>query len=51
MKIKGYLGDWFAAFFIVALIYLLVRPQSVAAEAVHQFSEALTVLVRTSTNL
>jgi hypothetical protein len=44
-------GDWAAALFLVALVYVLVRPQSAAADMVTQFSKAMAALVRTVTDL
>lgn len=46
---KGMAGDWIAGIFLLAIIYMLVRPQSVAADAVHLFGEAVTSLVATVT--
>lgn len=44
-------GDVLAGIFLVTLVYVLVRPQSVAADAVKQFSAALASLVKTATDL
>lgn len=44
-------GDVIAAIFLVALIYALVRPRSVAAEAVRMFGDAMASLVKTATDL
>lgn len=43
----GIIADWIAGIFLVALIYILVRPQSKAAEFVDLFSKAMVALVRT----
>jgi hypothetical protein len=43
-------GDWFAVFFTVAIIYVLVRPQSKAAQLVQTLGQFLTALVRTATD-
>lgn len=51
MAIKGVIGDWFAALFIIALLYMLVRPQSVASDAVRLFGDAMVSLVRAATDL
>lgn len=42
-------GDIIAATFLVALIFVLVRPQSKAAEAVKVITDALASIVTTAT--
>jgi hypothetical protein len=51
MSIGSTVADFFAALFIVAVIYVLVRPRSAAAEMVTNFSAALAALVRTATDI
>ncbi len=48
---KGQLADWFAALFLVAVVYVLVRPRSAAADAVKGFSDAMVAIVKTATDL
>jgi hypothetical protein len=48
---RSTLGDWFAAFFLIVIIYVLVRPSSAAAEAVDLFSKAMTSIVRAVTDM
>lgn len=44
-------GDWIAAVFLVALVYLLVRPRSAAADAVDLFAKAMTSVVKAVVDL
>lgn len=39
------LADWIVGFFLLAMIYLLVRPDSVATDFITSFSAALASLV------
>lgn len=48
---KSVLGDWVAGIFIVALIYVLVRPRSAAADAVTLFSKGMAAIVRNVTDM
>ena len=48
---RGAVGDWVAALFFVAVVYVLVRPQSAAADMVTQFSKAMAAIVRSVTDL
>lgn len=48
---RGLIADWFAALLLVTVIYVLVRPQSKAAEFVDLFAKAMTALVRTVTDM
>lgn len=48
---KSSLGDWIAAFFLIVIIYVLVRPNSAAADAVDLFSKAMTSIVRAVTDM
>jgi hypothetical protein len=43
------IGDLFAALFLVTLIYILVRPNSKAADAVDLIGNALSSLVNAAT--
>lgn len=45
------LADWFAVLFIVAIIYVLVRPRSKAAELVDGFGRFVIALVSKATDL
>jgi len=45
------LADILTALFVVAIITVLVRPRSAAAEAVRSFSSAMAALVRTVTDI
>lgn len=51
MKRIGRISDWFAVFFLVVLLYILVRPQSAAADLIDQFSKAMSALVRATTDI
>lgn len=48
---KTFLGDWFAAFFLVAVVYVLVRPQSRASEAVTLFAKGMAAIVSNVTDM
>lgn len=48
---KATAGDFVAGVFFVALIYVLVRPNSAATAAVKLFSDAMVSLVRTVTDM
>lgn len=48
---RASLGDWAAAFFLLVIIYVLVRPNSAAASAVDLFSQAMTSIVRAVTDM
>lgn len=48
---KATIGDVLAGVFVVALVYVLVRPRSKGAEAVKLLGDVLTSLVRTVTNM
>lgn len=43
------LGDWLGVLFIVAVIYVLVRPRSRAAQLVEALGAMVVALVRTAT--
>jgi hypothetical protein len=45
------LGDALALIFLVAVIYVLVRPQSKAASAVAAVTDMVTAMVRRATDL
>lgn len=49
MKYK--LADIIAGFFFLAIIYVLVRPRSKAAELLDNVTSAAVALVKTATNL
>jgi preprotein translocase subunit YajC len=44
-------ADWLGLLLVVAIIYVLVRPQSKAAELVDAVMDMLTSLVRGATGL
>lgn len=48
---KGLVGDYVALIFFLAILYVLVRPRSVAADAVREFSAAMVALVKTVTDM
>lgn len=50
-KIKGTVGDFMAAIFLVALIFLLVKPKSPAADAVKAFGDAMIALTSAVTSV
>lgn len=50
-RLKGSIGDWVAALFLVTVIYVLVRPRSAAAEAVVMFSSGMAAIVRNVTDM
>lgn len=43
--VRHNLADWIVGFFLLAMIYLLVRPDSVATDFIANFTAALTALV------
>lgn len=45
------IGDWLGLLFVVALIFLLVRPGSGAVALVNAFAHLLTALVQQATDL
>jgi Na+/H+ antiporter NhaD/arsenite permease-like protein len=49
--VKEYIADWAAALFVLTLVYVLVRPNSKAADAVSAFSSAMAAIVRTAVDL
>lgn len=49
--LKGGLGDWIAALFLLVIVYVLVRPSSAAASAVDLFSKAMASIVRAVTDM
>lgn len=48
---KGTVGDWVAALFLVTVVYVLVRPRSAAADAVELFSKGMAAIVRNVTDM
>lgn len=51
MSGRGLVADWVTGMFLVAIVYVLVRPRSKAAEFVQMFSNAVIAMVRTATDL
>jgi UPF0716 family protein affecting phage T7 exclusion len=49
--IKGFIGDWIGLLFLVAIVYILVRPQSKAAQLVDAVGHMLVSIVRRVTDL
>lgn len=45
------IGDWLAVLAVVAIVYVLVRPQSKAAELVEGFGGMVVVMVQRATGL
>jgi hypothetical protein len=45
------MGDWFALLFVVAMVYVLVRPRSKAAELVDGFGKFVVAMVSKATDL
>lgn len=45
------LGDWFMLLFVVAAVYVLVRPRSKAAEFVTSIGGMMTAMVRRATDI
>jgi hypothetical protein len=45
------IADVITGLFVVAVIYVLVRPQSKAADMIRLFSDAVATLVKTATDL
>lgn len=45
------IGDWLGLLFVVAIIYVLVRPQSKAGQAVEAFGRMLVAMVSKATDL
>jgi hypothetical protein len=48
---RGFVGDWIGLLFVVAIIYVLVRPSSKAAELVESLGNMLVALVRRATDI
>lgn len=48
---RGYFGDWAGLLFIVAIVYVLVRPSSKAAQTVDAIGNMLVAIVRQATDL
>lgn len=46
-----FVGDWFALFFLVTVVYLLVRPRSAARQAVDDFATAMVALTKAAVDL
>lgn len=44
------LGDWFGLLFFVAILYVLVRPQSNAAQLIQYLGSFLKALVSSATD-
>lgn len=44
-------GDWLGLLLVVAIVYVLVRPRSKAAELVEALGNMLTAMVRTTADL
>jgi hypothetical protein len=51
MNLNFPLADIVTGLFIVAVVYVLVRPQSKAADMIRLFSDAVATLVKTATDL
>lgn len=44
-------GDWLGLAFVVAIIYVIVRPNSKAGETVTAFTSMLVSMIRRATDL
>jgi hypothetical protein len=44
------IADWLGLVFVVAVIYLILRPSSKAAEAVEGFTDMIVSMVRAATS-
>lgn len=44
-------GDWFAVLFLLAIVYVLVRPASQAAKLVDALGAAAVAVVRRATDI
>jgi len=49
--VRAYLADLLAAVFLLAILYVLVRPQSKGADLVNGFGAAMTAIVTAATDL
>lgn len=47
----GRFADWLGLAFVVAILYLIVRPGSKVAEAVESFGDFMIAMVRRATDL
>jgi hypothetical protein len=47
----GVVGDVLAAVFVLAIVYVLVRPQSKGGELVTAFGDVMTALVSNATDI
>ena len=45
------IGDWIGILFVVAIVYVLVRPRSKAAETVQAVGDMLVSIVRRAVDL
>lgn len=45
---KGAIGDWLSALFLLAVVYMLVKPSSPASGAISAFTTALSSLITTT---
>lgn len=45
---KGYVGDWIAALFLLTVVYMLVKPSSPASASIGAFATALSSLITTA---
>lgn len=51
MTMRALIGDWLGLLMVVALIYILVRPSSKAAEFVDALGDMLVAMVRRATDI
>lgn len=47
----GAWGDWLGLLFLLVIVYLLVRPRSLAVQTVDAFGDMLVAMVRRATDL
>lgn len=51
MGLGDRIGQWLGLVFVVAIIYMIVRPQSTAAQAVSNLGKMAVAMVRRATDL
>lgn len=50
-KLFGTAADILTAVFLLAVVYVLARPRSAAADMIRVFTDAVATLVKTATDL
>ena len=49
--VRRNLADWITGILLLAMVYVLAKPDSAGAEFITAFSGAMTALVKTATNV